>query len=376
MARTLKIKAGSNIVPDDPSEVCLVLSGKVKAPSSGGQQLLQPGEVIAEGSQAYAVEDAEVLFVSLLELQRVKPEMAGMLIKELERRELERRDLDRRELEARALQDRPEAGRQKPPPEADRLKPPGVMTVAEGASEHGQEKKPRYLYESEVKCPVCDQAFIAVKIFETKLQQTSMDSDLRRHFQDFEPLHYRVWVCPNCLYANFSNKYSSLKPAEKKALLEAAGDRKNLLATLPDPGGETGRAVRDHRLLLENLGCIKESFDTLGRAWLDLAWLYEDLGDAEEALASRKKALEGYEQFYLNSYSLSPTVEIQVLYLIGELSKRLGDLKKAYGYFMKAIHFPDNSSVMLKEMARDGLQELRELSKHTPPSDPAVGAPG
>jgi hypothetical protein len=57
--------------------------------------------------------------------------------------------------------------------------------------------------------------------------------------------------------------------------------------------------------------------------------------------------------------------ELQALYVIGELNKRLGNIKKAHEYFLKVLHYKGHNMAILTDLARDGLQELKQMTKET-----------
>ncbi len=317
----IEIRAGSEIVFDSPDQCCLVLQGRVLVTSQAGKQALGPGAVIAYGSQACVDKDAQIAFIPLEKLRRIRPEIADQIVCETRLAELQ-------------------------------------AIPVEG---HGG---PKYFFEVDAVCPVCGQTFKGIKLFESKLQQISMDRDTRKHFKDIEPAYYRIWVCPKCLYANFSgHRFSEITDNQKAILKEAIADRIKLLAGQNNLKSEAQTAITRYRLAAEVLERGQFSLDMLGRAWLNLAWIYESIEDTETANMARNKSAALYEQFYLESRSMSPAMEIQVMYIIGELSKRLGDLKKAHQYFFKVAHHKENSNSILKDFARDGIQEIRAAAR-------------
>ena len=222
-----------------------------------------------------------------------------------------------------------------------------------------------YVYSVDVQCPVCGDHFQANKLFESKLKQVNHDTELRTRFEDIEPVHYKAWVCPGCLYANFMNRFSGLSASQRSALKETIVLRKGVLAGLPKPDGSAEQAINDYRLVIECLTQIKAAANVTASAWLNLAWLYDDVGDVEAATAARQNSLAAYEQFYFQERSLAPSMEFQALYIIGELNKRLGNTRKAHEYFLKVLHYKGHNMAMLTELARDSLQELKNMAKET-----------
>ena len=55
--------------------------------------------------------------------------------------------------------------------------------------------------------------------------------------------------------------------------------------------------------------------------------------------------------------------EVKVLYLLGELSRKLGNNGKAASFFSKVIEQRESTEKQILEMARDRWHELRENKK-------------
>ena len=163
----------------------------------------------------------------------------------------------------------------------------------------------------------------------------------------------------------FSNRWSGLSAAQRSKLKESVEKRKSDFAGLPEPDGDAERAINDYRLAIECLTQIKAASNVIASAWLNLAWLYDDLGDVDLATAARKNSLAAYEEFYFQERSLTPSMELQALYIIGDLNKRLGNIKHAHEYFLKVLHYKGHNMAILSDLARDGLQELKQMTKET-----------
>lgn len=293
--------------------------------------------MISSSVQAYAVENSEVLFISLEKLRELRPDLA-----------------------ARIVSSKPaDLGNQKQG-FGDQQKRE-IKTV----SKEGESGRTPYAYSVDVQCPVCGNHFQANKLFESKLKQLNHNTELRTSFEDVEPIHYKAWVCPGCLYSNFNNCFSGLNVSQRSSLKGTIEKRKAILAGFPEPGGDAEKAINDYRLVIECLTHVKAAANITASAWLNLAWLYDDVGDVDLATDARKNSLAAYEQFYFQERSLTPSIEFQALYIIGELNKRLGNIRKAHEYFLKVLHYKGNSMAMLAELARDSLQELKNIAKET-----------
>ncbi len=337
-----KINTGSRVVFDDPGRFCLVLKGKINIAASGKLQEVGPGWVIDSSMYAYAIENSELLFINLEKLKELKPELAaritGAMKADSEASDKNKYDkLNKSEEEEKKNCDRP----------ADK------------------QKRTAYSYSVDVQCPVCESHFKANKLFESKLKQLNHDAEMRPHFEDIEPIHYKVWVCPGCLYANFLNRWSDLSASQRSILKESVEKRRSDFEGLPEPDGDAERAINGYRLVIECLTQIKSGSNVIASAWLNLAWLYDDWADVDLAAAARKNSLEAYEEFYFQERSLTPSLELQALYIIGALNKRLGNIKQAHEYFLKVIHYKGHNMAILSDLARNGLQELKQMTKET-----------
>ncbi len=355
-----KVTTGGMIVFDDPDRLCLVLKGRIITVAPGQRQEVGPGGMIGSSVQAYAAENSELLFINPEKLRELRPDLAARIIDskpagtEVRGKRPEAGENRRQEVRG---QTGAEAGSQKKT-EAEKSQIP--------ASDYSKPvERTAYAYSVDVQCPVCGDHFQASKLFESKLKQLNHDTELRTRFEDIEPIHYKAWVCPGCLYANFMNRFSGLSASQRSSLQQTITSRKDILAGLPKPGGNTERAINDYRLVIECLTQIKAPANVTASAWLNLAWLYDDAGDVEAATAARQNSLAAYEQFYFQERSLTPSMEFQALYIIGELNKRLGNIRKAHEYFLKVLHYKGHNMAMLTELARDSLQELKNMAKET-----------
>ena len=317
-----KVTVGNRIIFDSPYKFCLVLRGKINTTVSEQRQEMGPGGVINSNTNAYAMENSELLFVTLEKLKEIQPALAARIMDSIK----EKKSAE-----------------------------PGIHPA-----KHGENA---YSYSVDAQCPVCGGHFKAIKLFESKLKQLNYDTEMRTRFEDIEPIHYKVWVCPDCLYANFINRFSELAASQGSTLKASIEKRKNILTSLHESDQDIDTAINNYRLVIECLTQIKGAPNAIASAWLNLAWLFDNQGDVDSATSARKNSLEAYEQFYYEERSLAPLMELQALYIIGELNKRLGNLKKAHEYFLKVLHYKGHRVAILADFARDSLQELKQIVK-------------
>ncbi|AHF11110.1 MULTISPECIES: DUF2225 domain-containing protein [Dehalobacter] len=223
------------------------------------------------------------------------------------------------------------------------------------------------LYDKKVECLLCGQEFVTKKIRSRFIKPRKVDSDFGQIFEqdDNSPLFYYVMVCPHCGFS-FTEDFSKImaQNVRKKTLEEISGKMDHS----KDFCGERDyqMAVRTFKLAIYFAQLIKEKHVVLARICHRLAWIYRGAGIAEEEMRFMNLACTEYEQSFLyTDFNPELTPEIQILYLIGELNRRLGKYNEAVKYFSTVSEHPDKSRYMkYVNMARnqwsEAVQEYRE----------------
>lgn len=208
------------------------------------------------------------------------------------------------------------------------------------------------VYDKRICCPVCGTDFTAKKVRTGKLKSMNLDSDLRMHYEGINPLLYSVIICPECFYANLSEDFAHISPAEKSKLSSVTRTARQGHLT------ELETAIENYKLAIKCIQAVNGTPDRLAKACLHLAWLYEDAGEDTQSSEMRQNALSYYKQAFSSSSHLNQSQLEQVIYLIGELSLQLGNKKEAYGYFQQLIQKKDTAPWLMK-LTRERLFELR-----------------
>ena len=93
-----------------------------------------------------------------------------------------------------------------------------------------------------------------------------------------------------------------------------------------------------------------------------IAWLYRYKQNEEQEIRFMKLARYEYEESYsTGDYSGTQISEIRILYLVGELSRRIGDNQQAMKYFSSVLEkqkFSVETSII--QMARDRWSDIKE----------------
>lgn len=197
------------------------------------------------------------------------------------------------------------------------------------------------VYARNVICPLCGHHFKTMKVRSRFATPQIIDSDFCPHYKkgSLNPNHYYINVCPECGFA-FSEEFSrefSRQAKEKVAERITAKWGKRDFGKLRD----LNQAIESYKLAIYSGNLKKEKHAIQGEICLRLAWIYRDEKNQEEERFLRL-ALEQLEDSYVHSdFAGTSLSEMKVLYLAGELNRRLGQYQQAIGYFAKIIEHPN-----------------------------------
>ncbi|TWI56173.1 DUF2225 domain-containing protein [Halalkalibacter nanhaiisediminis] len=220
------------------------------------------------------------------------------------------------------------------------------------------------LYDKEVCCLFCEMPFQTKRMRSRFVRVNKIHSDFYTEYKDasLNPVFYEVDVCPHCGFASTEmfNKY--FPPGTKAIILEQFQKWKT-----QDFGRERSveDAIRTMKLGVLSAMLKKEKNIVIAGLCLRLAWMFRLLKDTEQERRFLEKALLQYEASYQQSdYLKTQMTDMRVLYLIGELSRRLEDEDNAIRYFSRVIQH-ENKSVERKlvEMAREQWHLIRDKEK-------------
>lgn len=82
-----KVTVGNRIIFDSPYKFCLVLRGKINTTVSEQRQEMGPGGVINSNTNAYAIENSELLFVTHEKLKEIQPALAARIMDSMKEKE-------------------------------------------------------------------------------------------------------------------------------------------------------------------------------------------------------------------------------------------------------------------------------------------------
>lgn len=230
------------------------------------------------------------------------------------------------------------------------------------------------LYDKKETCPICDHSFTTKKVRSRFIKLDYTDSDFCPYYKDEEisPLLYYVRVCPNCGYS-FTESFTDYFPNGTKEAIQQEITSK----WVPHDFSQERtlkEAIQTYKLALLSGKLKKERAIVLAGLLIRIAWLYRKLGNQKEEQRFLKMAYDEYKQAYSEgNYSSSEMTDIRLLYLLGELNRRLDNEKEAVFYFSKVID-KKSSTIEQKivDMAREQWYVIREKQKQENEDDNAI----
>lgn len=219
----------------------------------------------------------------------------------------------------------------------------------------------KILKEIDYTCPICNQEFSSLRIRDGAGTFIDTDSDLRPYFKEVDPVKYEVVTCKYCGYSSISKTFDKVRP-DRVDIIESKLDEIFDNNRIFDGDYDYETAIYRFKLAIkiseERLLQKGEMF----YLYLKLAWLFRAIGGTNNLkyeFVSLKRALEYGEEALINESMPIIDIDSQVfVYLLGEISRRLGYFDKALKYITQIVT-DQSATPRLKERA----QHAKELIK-------------
>ena len=187
------------------------------------------------------------------------------------------------------------------------------------------------LFSIELTCPVCATQFTTSSVVATN--QTGQDTDFRPHSLGADPLPHHVHVCPHCYFAAFEGDFDTAQESVGEYVLSGA------LRQHPVCVDETPEALSGSGKYLLAVECYEHDERAtqlrLGDLYLRASWCARQEGNARREQECQVAAALRFEQGLANG-EVEQHQELTMLYLIGELYRRLGRYELAVSMFEQA----------------------------------------
>lgn len=212
------------------------------------------------------------------------------------------------------------------------------------------------LYQIKVTCGCCDSVFHTSRVRPSFKKPFKTDTDFCAYYKTVNPDYYVVRVCPTCGFASTDNFSERLTDRQKKAYREKIGNQWHG----QDYCGErvAVEAMNTYKLALLSAQAIEEKDRVIASLLHHIAWLYRYEGELEQEKRFIKFALDAYVRMFeteRDSFS-----NARMMYLIGELNRRLGEYTEAARWFGRVIQDKRIMDAAMIRSCREQWQHIRE----------------
>ena len=209
-------------------------------------------------------------------------------------------------------------------------------------------------------CPICGETVRVVKVRSRQIVERT-DEDFCAHYKDFNPYYYTIWVCEKCGYAADEKHFLAVMPERNKQKIQEFLNGRSIGFQFVETRG-LPEAVASFKLAIFYAELIGAPLSHRAGLYLELAWLYRDAEDQEKEEQAMRKAIEIYDESLMTErYPVGMLTDTTVIYLIGALYYRLGDIETATQYLSRIISDKDSriQDRKLYERARYLWQDVR-----------------
>lgn len=211
------------------------------------------------------------------------------------------------------------------------------------------------LFRIKVKCACCESEFSTSRVRPSLKRAVRSDSDFCSYFKSANPDFYVVRVCPYCGYASTENFSEHLTMKQKKDYYEKIG----VHWKVKDYGGERTEsdALECYKLALLTAQTVGQNIRVIAGILHHIAWLYRYQGNQEQEDRFLAYALDAYIKVFEQERSGS---NARLMYLIGELNRRLGKFHEAVRWFNRVIFDKSIMDAGMIRASREMWQAIRE----------------
>lgn len=220
------------------------------------------------------------------------------------------------------------------------------------------------LYQVDITCPNCDFAYKTSRVRRSFIKTVKTDSDFCVHYKDINPDFYAVNICPVCGFAYNENFNLRFYPHQKEAIFTNISQK----WSSQDYSGE--RSIDDalsiYKIALLSAQATEQSQVIIGGICFKIACFYR----YKNMEAQEKRFLQFTLDSYLSFYQGESTVSVnegRMMYMIGEIYRRLGDFHNAVRWFSRVVNDRSVTDVGIIRRSREQWQnakaELDEFNK-------------
>ena len=230
--------------------------------------------------------------------------------------------------------------------------------------EQTEEKEKDPIWFKDVECQVCGAKHKAPRVKPSYLKVKSVDPDFHKRYEIVNPLLYAVTVCNECNYAARNEDYDKVTLEYHKEIIDLAMAVKNAKKNVKFENGHEPpyeEAVKKHLLAISFYKHFKPvNHNTVSGLYMHIVWMYREMGNKEKEMEYTKQALEHYVKTYEKGTHIPEKIGIVgILYLIGEMHRKLGDRNEAVKWFSRACSNDEiDAYPNIKNLAKDAWEKI------------------
>lgn len=217
-------------------------------------------------------------------------------------------------------------------------------------------------FQQQKSCPICGKAFTVTRIRSSFIRVKERKPDFMVVYEGINPLHYQIFVCPNCNYASPDASFDSPQG-------DVAKIRRGLhvlRSEEPDFFGERSLkvALRSYELAIRTAQITEVPSSVFSALCLRAAWIAKEMDNPELAIQYAEQARQLYEQAFLSERSVGKMSSVALTYLIGELNRQTGNFVDAVRWFSRAVTNPEiKREPEIERLARQQWETARVQAK-------------
>ncbi|NEW08419.1 DUF2225 domain-containing protein [Paenibacillus sp. SYP-B3998] len=190
------------------------------------------------------------------------------------------------------------------------------------------------LYDISVTCTYCTGIYKTKKVRPSFKKAFKTDADFCLYYKDINPDYYIVRICPFCGYAHTENFSDKWKPAQKEMFSSRVAKNWSMRNYCEDRTWEV--ALQSYKLALLSAQIKEEKPRLVAGLLHHIAWLYRDCNNWEQEKRFLNFALDAYVSVYETEGT--DINNARLMYLIGELNRRLSNYQEAVKWFSRIIN--------------------------------------
>ncbi|WP_341300220.1 DUF2225 domain-containing protein [Lysinibacillus sp. FSL H8-0500] len=220
-------------------------------------------------------------------------------------------------------------------------------------------------YEKQVQCINCKKEFPTLKVRSKFIKIDHTETDFQPIYaNDVNALYYNVFVCEHCGFSFTEDFTKYFAPGIQDEIRTQITEKWVHHAF---KGERTVfQAIQAYKLAFLCGTIKKEKNVAIAGLLLRLAWLYRSLNNKGQEERFLKLARDKYMDSYsTEDYSSTQMSTVRIIYMIAELSRRIGDIENATRFFSRVIEKQNVSGeAKIMDMVKEQWALIREEKKH------------